>query len=121
MLNEGEVEIRVRGGIDCTTGNGCSGLSTTPDGPVSLIAADDNRVAYVETETPMSIHVQTTSGIQQHIIVEVSAVIDEERDEHKLEADLYAIGAKTILKEELSLIIPQELGERTLEKNSKKL
>ena len=29
----------------------------------------------------MSIHVQTTSGIQQHIIVEVSAVIDEERDE----------------------------------------
>ena len=81
MLNEGEIEIRVRGGIDCTTGNGCSGLSTTPDGPVSLIAADDNRVAYVETETPMSIHVQTTSGIQQHIIVEVSAVIDEERDE----------------------------------------
>jgi membrane-associated phospholipid phosphatase len=81
MLNDGEVEIRQRGGIDCTTANGCSGLSTTPNGPVSLIAADDNRVAYVETENPMSIHVQTTSGIQQHLIVEVSAVIDEERDE----------------------------------------
>ena len=81
MLNEGEVEIRVRGGIDCTTGNGCSGLSTTPDGPVSLIAADDNRVAYVESSTPMSIHVQTTSGIQQHITVEIDAIIDDERDE----------------------------------------
>ncbi len=81
MLNDGEVEIRIRGGIDCTTANGCTSLPTIPTDPVSMIAADDNRVAYVESATPMSIHVQTTIGIQQHITVEIDAMIDAARDE----------------------------------------
>ncbi|MCS5534594.1 MAG: hypothetical protein NZ802_01930, partial [Candidatus Poseidoniales archaeon] len=76
MLNDGEVEIRLRGGVNAPTS-----LPTSPNGPVSMIAADDNRVAYVEADTPMSIHVQTTAGIQSHITVEIDSMIDEERDE----------------------------------------
>ena len=81
MLNDDEVEVRLRGGIDCTTANGCTSLPTTPNGPVSIIAADDNRVAYTEVDTPLSVHIQTIDGIQQHITVEINATIDEERDE----------------------------------------
>ena len=81
MLNDGEVEVRLRGGIDCSTANGCTSLPTTPNGPVSMIAADDNRVAYTEVDTPLSVHIQTIDGIQQHITVEINATIDEERDE----------------------------------------
>ena len=46
-----------------------------------MIAADDNRVAYTEVGTPLSVHIQTIDGIQQHITVEINATIDEERDE----------------------------------------
>ena len=81
MLNDDEVEVRLRGGIDCSTANGCTSLPTTPNGPVSMIAADDNRVAYTEVDTPLSVHIQTIDGIQQHITVEINATIDEERDE----------------------------------------
>jgi hypothetical protein len=45
-----------------------------------MIAADDNRVAYVEADTPLSIHVQTIDGIQSHITVEINSTIDESRD-----------------------------------------
>jgi hypothetical protein len=76
MLNDGEVEIRLRGGV-----SGSTPLPTSPNGPVSMIAADDNRVAYVEAATPLSIHVQTIAGIQSHITVEIDSMIDEERDE----------------------------------------
>ncbi|MDE0574950.1 MAG: hypothetical protein OSB32_05160, partial [Candidatus Poseidoniales archaeon] len=81
MLNDGEVEIRLRGGVSCSIENQCFGLPTSPNGPVSMIAADDNRVAYVEADTPLSIHVQTIDGIQSHITVEIDSMIDEERDE----------------------------------------
>ena len=76
MLNDGEVEIRLRGGTNAPTP-----LPTSPNGPVSIIAADDNRVAYVEAAEPTLIHVQTTAGIQSHIIVEIDPMIDEGRDE----------------------------------------
>jgi membrane-associated phospholipid phosphatase len=76
MLNDGEVEIRIRGGVNAPTP-----LPTSPNGPVSIIAADDNRVAYVETAEPTLIHVQTTAGIQSHITVEIDSMITEERDE----------------------------------------
>ena len=46
-----------------------------------MIAADDNRVAYTEVDTPLSVHIQTIDGIQQHITVEINATIEEERDE----------------------------------------
>ena len=76
MLNDGEVEIRLRGGVNVPTP-----LPTSPNGPVSIIAADDDRVAYVEAADPMSIHVQTIDGILRHITVEIDSMIDEERDE----------------------------------------
>ena len=76
MLNDGEVEIRLRGGTNAPTP-----LPTSPNGPVSMITADDNRVAYVEAAEPTLIHVQTTAGIQSHIIVEIDSMIHEERDE----------------------------------------
>ena len=76
MLNAGEVEIRLRGGVNAPTP-----LPTSPDGPVSIIAADDNRVAYVEAAEPTLIHVQTTAGIQSHVTVEIDSMIAEERDE----------------------------------------
>jgi hypothetical protein len=75
MLNDGDVEIRVRGGVNEPTP-----LPTSPDGTVSIISADNNRVAYVEESTPMSIHVQTIDGIQQHITVDIDSMIEEERD-----------------------------------------
>ena len=81
MLNDGEVEIRLRGGIDCSTANGCTGLSTPPNGPASLIAADNNRVAYTEAGAPLSVHIQTIDGIQQHITVELNASTTIERDQ----------------------------------------
>ncbi|MDE0708643.1 MAG: hypothetical protein OSB33_06810, partial [Candidatus Poseidoniales archaeon] len=76
MLNDGEVEIRLRGGV-----YGSTPLPTSPNGPVSMITADNNRVAYVEDAAPLSIHVQTIAGIQSHITVEVDSTIDENRDE----------------------------------------
>ncbi|PDH25893.1 MAG: hypothetical protein CND85_03960 [Marine Group II euryarchaeote MED-G33] len=85
MLNDGEVEVRHRGGIDCSTANGCTSLPTTPNGPVSMIAADDNRVAYTELGEPLSVHIQTIDGIQQHITVELNATISEERDNQVFE------------------------------------
>ncbi|MDG1524779.1 MAG: phosphatase PAP2 family protein, partial [Candidatus Thalassarchaeaceae archaeon] len=85
MLNEGGVEIRVRGGIDCTTVNGCSTLSTVPNGPVSMIASHENRVAYTEVGESLSVHIQTIDGIQQHITVELNATIGEERDNQVFE------------------------------------
>ena len=84
MLNDGEVEIRLRGGVSCSIENQCFGLPTSPNGPVSMIAADDNRVAYVEADTPLSIHVQTIDGIQSHITVEINSTIDESRDNQVL-------------------------------------
>ena len=85
MLNEGEVEIRHRGGIDCSTANACTDLPTTPNGPVSMIASHENRVAYTEVEESLSVHIQTIDGIQQHIIVELNATIGEERDNQVFE------------------------------------
>ena len=80
MLNDGDVEIRIRGGANEPTP-----LPTSPNGPVSIITADDNRVAYVEESTPMSIHVQTIDGIQQHITVDIDSMIEEERDNQVLQ------------------------------------
>ena len=85
MLNDGEVEIRLRGGVSCSIENQCFGLSTSPNGPVSMIAADDNRVAYTELGEPLSVHIQTIDGIQQHITVELNATISEERDNQVFE------------------------------------
>ena len=76
MLNDGEVEVRHRGGLNSPTY-----LPSLPNGPVSMIATDTNRVAYVEDSANMSIHVQTIDGIQPHIIVEINASIDVNRDE----------------------------------------
>ena len=85
MLNDGEVEIRLRGGVSCSIENQCFGLSTSPNGPVSMIAADDNRVAYTELGEPLSVHIQKIDGIQQHITVEINATISEERDNQVFE------------------------------------
>lgn len=85
MLNDGEVEIRMRGGVSCSIENQCFGLPTSPNGPVSMIAADDNRVAYTELGGPLSVHIQTIDGIQQHITVELNATISEERDNQVFE------------------------------------
>ena len=85
MLNDGEVEIRLRGGVSCSIENQCFGLPTSPNGPVSMIAADDNRVAYTELGGPLSVHIQTIDGIQQHITVELNATISEERDNQVFE------------------------------------
>ena len=85
MLNDGEVEIRLRGGVSCSIENQCFGLPTSPNGPVSMIAADDNRVAYTELGEPLSVHIQTIDGIQQHITVELNATISEERDNQVFE------------------------------------
>ena len=85
MLNDGEVEIRLRGGVSCSIENQCFGLPTSPNGPVSMIAADDNRVAYTELGDPLSVHIQTIDGIQQHITVELNATISEERDNQVFE------------------------------------
>ena len=85
MLNDGEVEIRLRGGVSCSIENQCFGLSTSPNGPVSMIAADDNRVAYTELGETLSVHIQTIDGIQQHITVELNATISEERDNQVFE------------------------------------
>ena len=85
MLNDGEVEIRLRGGVSCSIENQCFGLPTSPNGPVSMIAADDNRVAYTELGETLSVHIQTIDGIQQHITVELNATISEERDNQVFE------------------------------------
>jgi len=76
MLNGTDVEIRQRGGV-----YGSTPLPTSPNGPVSMIATDDNRVAYTEAGTPLSVHVQTIDGIQQHITVELNASTTLERDQ----------------------------------------
>ena len=71
MLNDGEVEIRLRGGTNAPTP-----LSTSPNGPVSMIAADASSVAYIEANEPTTVHVQTIGGIEKHLAVEIDAKID---------------------------------------------
>ena len=79
MLNDGDVEIRTRGEVNATT------LPVEPNGPVSLIAADNHRVAYVEADDQMLVQIQTIEGIQSHITVEIDASISSPRDEQVFE------------------------------------
>jgi membrane-associated phospholipid phosphatase len=75
MLNDGDVEIRLRGGVNAPTP-----LPTSLNGPVSMIAADDNRVAYVEADRPMVTHIQSLDGVQQTLSIEIEVTIDEQHD-----------------------------------------
>ncbi|MDP6906257.1 MAG: phosphatase PAP2 family protein [Candidatus Thalassarchaeaceae archaeon] len=75
MLNGGDIEMRARGMGNATP------LSYPPNAPVSLIATDAHSVAYVETNEPNVVHVQTISGIERYLSVEIDAKIDTPRDQ----------------------------------------
>jgi len=79
MLNNGVVEIRSRGGLNEPTN-----LPTLPNGPVSIISSNDNRVAYVEESDQSVINVQTIDGLHRHVKVEINTTISAERDEQVL-------------------------------------
>jgi len=75
MLNNGDIEILPRGEMNVTP------LPSSPNGPVSMIAADASSVAYIEANEPTTVHVQTIGGIERHLAVEIDAKIDAPRDE----------------------------------------